>query len=207
MARELTRRQGEILEFILDHRERHGAPPTLREICSKFGYASDNSARQHLRLIEAKGAISKVRGAARGLRLAQAIPVTYTGTVRVPLVGRVAAGTPVTAVEHVDGFVALDRTMFPGKGLFALRVKGDSMKGAGIHDSDLVVVREQSEAAAGDIVVALLGDEATVKRYDESGGAVVLRPENPAFEEIVIPRERTDGFAVLGKVIGVIRKM
>jgi repressor LexA len=203
--KELTRRQGEILAFILEHQASEGAPPTLAEICKRFGFASDNAARQHLRLLEQKGAIRKIPGGARGARPAQVIPVKFQGTVRVPLVGRVAAGRPVTAVEHVDGFVALDRNMFRGSGLFALRVKGDSMRDAGIRDADLVIVREQAEAASGDIVVALLGDEATVKRYDNAGGAVVLRAENPAFEDL--PVGTGDRFSLLGRVVGVIRKM
>jgi repressor LexA len=203
--KELTKRQEEILEFIVDHQAADGAPPTLAEICSRFSFASDNAARQHLRLLEAKGAIRRIPGGARGVRLAQAIPVRFHGTVRVPLVGKVAAGRPVTAVEHVDGFVALDRNMFRGKGLFALRVKGDSMKDAGIRDADLVIVREQAEVSAGDIVVALLGDEATVKRYKTVGDGIVLHAENPDYDDIHVGRN--DRFSVLGKVVGVIRKM
>ena len=205
--KELTKRQGEVLEFVVDHQARHGAPPTLHEICDRFGFASDNAARQHLRLIGLKGHLTKVPNAARGLRLSQAIPVRFTGTVRVPLVGRVAAGRPVTAVENISGYVALDSAMFRGKALFALRVSGDSMTGAGIHDGDLVIVRAQARAARGEIVVALLGDEATVKRYDEREGRVVLRPENPAFEEIVVADDRLDSFSLVGKVVGVMRKL
>jgi len=205
--KELTRRQGEVLAFVVDHQARTGAPPTLAEICGRFGFASDNAARQHLRLIERKGLLTKVPNAARGLRLPQAIPVRFTGTVRVPLVGRVAAGRPVTAVENIDGYVALDSNMFRGKVLFALRVNGDSMRGAGIHDGDLVIVREQSRAAPGEIVVALLGDEATVKRYGERAGGVVLHPENPAFEDIVVTGDRMEAFSLVGKVIGVMRKL
>jgi repressor LexA len=202
----LTKRQGEVLEFVLDHQGRTGAPPTLREICTRFGFSSDNAAREHLRLIERKGAIRRLPGVARGARPPSAIPVQFHGTVRVPLVGRVQAGRPVTAVEQVEGFVALDRNMFQGNGLFALRVRGDSMKGAGIHEGDLVIVREQADASQGDIVVALLGDEATVKRYQRpEGGGVVLHAENPVYEDIAV--DSASAFSVLGKVIGVIRKM
>ena len=203
--KELTKRQEEILAFIVEHQSAEGAPPTLAEICGRFSFASDNAARQHLRLLERKGVLRRIPGGARGVRLAQTIPVKFQGTVRVPLVGKVAAGRPITAVEHVEGFVALDRNMFRGRGLFALRVKGDSMKDAGIHDADLVIVREQAGAVSGDIVVALVGDEATVKRYEAKDGRVVLRAENPAYEDMQVVEG--DGFSILGKVIGVIRKM
>jgi len=204
--KELTKRQEDILAFIVEHQSAEGAPPTLAEICRRFSFASDNAARQHLRLLERKGVLRRIPGGARGVRLAQTIPVKFQGTVRVPLVGKVAAGRPITAVEHVEGFVALDRNMFRGRGLFALRVKGDSMKDAGIHDADLVIVHEQAGAVSGDIVVALVGgDEATVKRYDAKDGRVVLHPENPAYEDM--PVVEGDGFSILGKVIGVIRKM
>jgi repressor LexA len=177
-----------------------GRPPTVREVQAELGFRAVESARAHLSALVDEGRLAKEPGRARGYRL----PGTAAhggATHLVPLLGRVPAGNPVTAVEEVEGHIpALTRDT--GEGLFALRVHGDSMQGAGILDGDVVVVRRQPGATSGDIVVALVGEEATVKRLHLRGRHVELHPENPAFDPIVPdPSE----FRLLGRVVEIRR--
>lgn len=186
-----------------------GRPPTVREVQAELGFRAVESARAHLAALVEEGRLEKTPGAARGYRLPGtsadgSASAGGSGSPRlVPLLGRVPAGDPVTAVEEVEGYLpVLGRVS--GHGLFALRVRGESMRGAGILDGDVVVVRRQGTADSGDIVVALVGDEATVKRLRRNGRRVELQPENPLFDTIVPdPAE----FTLLGRVIEVRRSL
>lgn len=207
-TRELTGRQQEILGFIEAFSARHGVPPTVREIGQRFRI-TPRAAFDHLRALERKGALRRRSGPGR-LSRALTVAARGPGERRVPVLGRIAAGTPLLAEENREGDLPLAPSALPGRGedMFALRVRGDSMIDAHICDGDLVLVRRQDSAQAGDIVVAMIGEgaeaEATVKRYRRDGPRVVLVPEHPTMAPIVVdPRERPVN--ILGKVIGLLR--
>ncbi len=187
-----------VFEFV---RERilAGRPPTVREVQEAFGFRAVQTARAHLERLVAEGRLVVERGRARGYRL----PGHPGTTVLVPLLGRVPAGSPDTAVEEVEGYLPVEMRG-SGRELFALRVRGESMIGAGILPGDLVIVRRQASARDGDIVVARVGNEATVKRLRLRHGRVELMPENPAYAPIV---PEADEVEVLGKVIEVRRRL
>jgi repressor LexA len=202
MVRGLTGRQREILDFISRWMEEQGFPPTLQEIAERFRFASVNAARDHLGALERKGYLRRRAGASRSLTL-EPLARPPRGQ---PLVGTVPAGTPVMAEENFEGYLDLNEYFGRGDGTFLLRVRGESMIGAGIHDGDLVVVRYQKEVAPGEIGVVFLDGEATVKRIFPEKGGCRLQPENPSMEPIHI-REGEAEFTVAGKVIGVIRRL
>lgn len=206
--RELTSRQQEVLRFIEAFSARHGVPPTVREIGERFR-VTPRAAFDHQRALERKGALSRRSGPGRMSR-ALTVAARGDGERRIPVLGRIAAGSPLLAEENREGDLPLAPSALPGRGedVFALRVRGDSMIGAHICDGDLVLVRRQDSAQPGEIVVAMVGDdaqaEATVKRYRRDGGRVVLQPEHPTMKPIVVdPRERP--VRILGKVIGLLR--
>ncbi len=204
---ELTSEQQRVYSFIVKHRQQTGFPPTVREIAQGLGYKSPNNVRQHLRLIEQKGFIRLQAGKARGIEITsfgQNEPDEVDESVSVPLVGTVAAGKPITAIENVDGYVTLDKSIFRGEGLFALRIKGDSMNGMGILNGDIVVVRRKSTAEHGEVVVVIIDGDATLKRFIKEGGRVLLRAENPAYSDIVL--SSASSIQIAGKLVGVIRK-
>lgn len=207
MAKQLTQRQQAIFDFIAGIIRRRGAPPTIREIMEQFGISSTNGVRTTLAALEKKGHIRRHPRLSRGIELVDG-PYLPDGTVEVPVLGRVAAGAPILAEENVEDTVHVDPSLAPASGeAFALRVRGDSMTEAGILDGDIVVARQQETADRGDIVVALLDDEATVKRFDPVPGAVRLLPENPAYEPIVLSGEDGTQLRIAGKVVGLMRKM
>jgi repressor LexA len=201
---DITSRQQGILDFIASTVRERGYPPTVREIGEAVGLTSSSSVHAQLANLERKGLLRKDPTKPRAMTLAR--EVARSKGVSVPLVGRIAAGAPVLAQEHVEDYVAVPSGFATEDDHFALRVTGDSMIGAGILDGDLVVVRTQQSADDGDIVAALLEgpaeEEATVKRLGRDGPRVMLIPENPAFE----PLEMTDG-RLLGKVVAVLRKL
>ena len=204
--RELTRRQREILDFIRSFSQRHGVPPTVREIGEHFR-VTPRAAFDHLRALEKKGQLRRrltTGRASRVLTLADRGPATQ----EVPVLGRIAAGAPLLAEENREGSLPLAVEWLAGKGrgeeVFALRVRGDSMVNAHIVEGDLVLVRRQGSAEPGDIVVALLDNEATVKRFGRQGEAVVLKPEHPTMSPILVRPGQKD-FKILGKVIGLVR--
>ena len=199
----LTERQSQILRFIEDLITRRGHSPTIREIGEKFGISSTNGVRTHLSALIRKGYLKKSDFISRGLELTRSLGA---GVVRVPLVGSVPAGQPIDAVENIEGEIVLDVTFLPRGDSFSLRVSGDSMKGAGIHDGDVVIVRKQNVAQRGEIVVAVVDGEATVKKYYPEGDRVRLQPENPAFDPILVSR-RSGEFRIAGKVVGLLRKL
>jgi len=199
----LTERQQQVLDFIRSEIDTVGRPPTQHEIKDHFGWASTNAVRTHLRLLEDKGELACDRHQARGLRLKS----TPRGRVvrELPLLGQVPAGTPTEAIENAEDAIGVDPDQFPDENLFALRVKGDSMQGAGIFAGDSVIVRQQTDARSGQIVVALIDGDATVKRFIRKGRKVLLHPENDAYKDIVIrPEEDT---SICGVVVGVLRRL
>ena len=186
---ELTSEQKRVYSFIVRYRQQTGFPPTVREIAQGLGYKSPNNVRQHLRLIEQKGFIRLLAGKARGIEITsfeENVPDEVDESVSVPLIGAVAAGKPITAIENVDGYLTLDKSIFKGEGLFALRIKGDSMSGMGILNGDIVVVRKKSNAEHGEVVVVVIDGEATLKRFIKEGSKILLRAENPAYSDIVL---------------------
>jgi repressor LexA len=202
----LTPEQQRVLDCISDHQKRAGMPPTVREIAAALGYRSINNVRQHLRLIQQKGYIRLRQGIARGIEILVGLAQELDGTeaVDVPLVGVVAAGAPILAVENIQGYVSIDRRIFKGEGLFTLRIKGDSMKGIGVLDGDIIIVRQQTTARQNDIVVALIEGEATLKRFIREADRIILRPENPNYSDIVVHSDRE--LMLIGKMVGVMRK-
>ena len=194
--KELTPRQAEILQLIRDTISETGFPPTRAEIARMLDFASPNAAEEHLRALERKGVIEILDGTARGLRLKEAAGL--------PLVGRVAAGSPILAEEHIVGRYAVDPHLFRPRADYLLKVRGMSMRDAGILDGDILVVHKTDEARSGQIVVARLHDEVTVKRLRRRGGTVELLPENPEFKPIVVDTRETL-FAIEGLAVGVIR--
>jgi repressor LexA len=192
----LSSKQQQILDLIREAIENTGLPPTRAEIAEVMHFRSANSAEEHLRMLERKGAIEMVKGAARGIRLKDGGGL--------PLIGRVAAGAPLLAEEHVQGRYQVDAALFKPRADYLLRVQGASMRDAGILDGDLLAVHRASEARNGQVVVARLHDEVTVKRLRRRGAMVELLPENPEFEPIVVDTRR-EIFALEGIGVGVIR--
>ncbi len=199
--KKLTPRQQEILEFIRSHLRRQGCPPTRAEIVEAMGFRSPTAAEDHLRALARKGAIELVPGVARNIRLLE-----HPGGVgtELPLVGRVAAGAPVLAQEHIEGGFHFDPTLFQPRADYLLRVRGMSMRDAGILDGDLLAVHRTPEARSGRIVVARLDEEVTVKRLEHRDGRLRLLPENPEFAPIEIDTDRRQ-LVIEGIVVGVIR--
>jgi repressor LexA len=198
----LTARQRQIVDWIRAFMGANGMPPTRAEIAAGLGFSTPSSAEDHLQALAKKGALELIPGAARGLRLREPAGVPVQGTL--PLVGRVAGGSPILAAEHVEAYYRVDAELFRPRADYLLRVRGSSMSGVGILDGDLLVVHKAVEAAPGQIVVARIDDEVTVKRFRRRGRQIVLAPENPQFEPIVIdPRERA--FSIEGIAVGLIR--
>ena len=201
--RELTRRQQEILTFIRTFSAHEGVPPTVREIGARFK-VTPRAAFDHLAALERKGALERRSTTGRASRsLVLTDRARSSDIVEVPILGRVAAGTPLLAEENREGSLPLAASALPGNGedLFLLRVRGDSMIDAHIVTGDLVLVRRQDSADPGEIVVALLDDEATVKRFLRDGDRVVLKPEHPTMAPIVVSRGMRE-LKILGKVVG-----
>jgi repressor LexA len=191
----LTPRQAKILQLVRDAIEANGYPPTRAEICGAMGFSSPNAAEKHLRTLERKGAIA-IDGSHRGIRLK-----TDPG---LPLIGRVAAGSPILAEANVQARHRVDPALFKPRADYLLKVRGLSMRDAGILDGDLLAVHATHEARSGQIVVARLHDEVTVKRYKRTGSRVQLLPENPDFKIIEVDPRR-DALAIEGIAVGIIR--
>ena len=205
----LTPRQEQILNLIRDAIDNTGFPPTRAEIANELGFKSANAAEEHLQALARKGAIEISPGTSRGIRLigasVEAIPlVPPTLMMSLPLVGRVAAGSPILAQEHVEATYSVDPAMFSAKPDFLLKVRGWSMRDAGIMDGDLLAVKKVDSAKNGQIVVARIGDDVTVKRYKKTGGIIELLPENPDFKVIRVDPE-VDDFALEGLAVGLMR--
>jgi repressor LexA len=200
MSEKLTSRQAEVLEFIQGAVREHGLPPTRAEIAAAFGFRSPNAAEEHLRALARKGAIDLSSGMARGINLREAVE----NMLGLPLIGRVAAGSPILAQENVTNRYQLDPAMFKPRADYLLKVKGLSMKDIGILDGDLLAVHRTTEARNSQIVVARVGNEVTVKRYRKKGNVVELLPENTEMEPIIVNLDQED-FSIEGLAVGVIR--
>src|SRR3990172_6764226 len=192
---DLTSRQAEILAFLRNFIERQHRPPTRAEMADGLGFSSPNAAEEHLRTPERKGVIEMTPGAPRGIRLKAA---------GLPVVGRVAAGNPILAQENIDAHVRIDARFFKPRADYLLRVKGMSMRDVGILDGDLLVVHKTPNAETGQIVVARLADEVTVKRLQRRGNRVRLLPANSDFKPIDVD-PRVEDFAIEGIGVGVLR--
>jgi repressor LexA len=202
VRKSLTKKQDRIFGFVRKHVQDIGYPPTVREIGMAFGI-SEKGAHDHLNAIEKKGYIRRVPKKPRAIEILEFVPQKLPQTaVEVPIVGRVAAGEPVLASENLDGTLPVPREVVKEDTCFALRISGQSMIDAGIFEGDLVIVRSQNYADAGDIVVALLDEEATVKRFFRDGNRIRLQPENSVMSPIIV-----DDAQILGKVVGLFRKM
>ncbi len=216
----LTARQEQILALIRDAIETTGFPPTRAEIAKELGFRSANAAEEHLQALARKGAIEITPGASRGIRLLDprsdhvrrhrldlgqlVLPHPDLMQFSLPLVGRVAAGSPILAEEHISATYTVDPSLFTARPDFLLKVRGMSMRDAGILDGDLLAVKKSDSARDGQIVVARLDDEVTVKRFRRSGGAIELLPENPEFAPIRVEPGRHE-FALEGLAVGLLR--
>jgi repressor LexA len=214
----LTARQEQILNLIRDAIENTGFPPTRAEIATELGFRSANAAEEHLQALARKGAIEISPGTSRGIRLRDvaangeerypgrqmALPHPALMQLSLPLVGRVAAGSPILAQEHIEATYSVDKSMFSAKPDYLLKVRGMSMRDAGILDGDLLAVKKIDSAKNGQIVVARLGEDVTVKRYRKTGSLIELLPENPDFQTIRVDLEHDD-FALEGLAVGLMR--
>jgi len=196
----LTARQIEILRMIETHVEESGFPPTRAEICSAMGFSSPNAAETHLRALERKGVIAMTSGASRGIRLTQQSATPST----LPVIGRVAAGSPMLAEQNVEQHCKVDPALFDPPADYLLRVRGMSMRDVGILEGDLLAVHKTTQFRSGQIVVARLHDEVTVKRIQRNRNMVELVPENPEFKPIIVDLKR-DPLEIEGIAVGVIR--
>ncbi len=210
--KKLTARQQVVYDFITEYYTEKEIPPTVREIADGLGFKSPNSVQEHLRLIEKKGFVKLRRGIARGI-----FPLTpevadepeiidhSTANIRqLPVIGNVAAGTPILALENRESEIAVDANMFSGRDLFALRVKGDSMIEDGIKSGDVVIVRQQNTAQNGDRVVAMIDGDTTLKTYLHKTDHVILHPENKNYADIVV--DEHSNFSIAGKMVGLYRQ-
>lgn len=199
---DLTPRQQEILHLIRNRVQETGMPPTRAEIAKELGFKSPNAAEEHLRALQRKGALDLVPGASRGIQLKDAI----REQIGLPLIGRVAAGQPILAEQHIEGHYQIDPALFQPRAHYLLKVSGMSMKDAGILDGDLVAVHRTADVRTRQIIVARLEDEVTVKRYKQEGTVVYLMPENSDFKPIRVDLKRQP-LIIEGVVVGVVRQV
>ena len=218
----LTARQQQILDLVQSAIERTGAPPTRAEIAAELGFKSANAAEEHLQALARKGVIELVGGTSRGIRLKSdtlralnaarfsqigkqySLPLPSLAQLNLPLVGRVAAGAPMLAQEHIDQHYLMESSLFTRRPDYLLKVRGMSMRDAGIMDGDLLAVQKSREAKNGQIVVARLGDEVTVKRFRRTKTGIELIPENPEFSTLHVAPD-DESFALEGLAVGLIR--
>ena len=208
--KELTARQEEIYEYIKKYSKENRMPPTVREIGNHFEISSTNGVRSILAALIKKGYLNRAPRLSRGIEIVDtdgsAAETAPSNTIEIPIVGRVAAGTPILAVQNLEGTVTIDRDFLACRSdVFARRVKGDSMINAGIFDGDLIFARQQKTAERGEIIVAQVDNEATVKYYQPLSDHIELRPANPKYRPIVVNKGKD--FSIAGRVIGVMRKV
>ncbi len=203
----LTDRQAQILSFIQDFIIKNKVPPTHKEIASAFELKGTYGIRQHLQLMEKKGILQLIPGKARGIRLTSPIPVESEEEIAaIPLLGRIAAGQPILAVENVEDHLHISARVFRGKHLFALRVQGDSMRNAGIRPGDIAVFNQQPQVDNGEIAAVLLDDDATLKRVQRESDGIRLKAENASYNDIVIPPDTRRRFRIIGRLVGLLRQ-
>jgi repressor LexA len=204
----LTTRQEQVLAYVENRQRETGFAPTLQEAAEHFGLKSPNSIRQHLRLMEKKGFLHRVPGRSRALVVHRASGQDQSDdVVHVPLLGPISAGPPNLAYEDPGPTVALSSRLFHGNQLFALRVRGQSMIGAGILDGDIAILDATNQVEDGTVAAVLIEDEATLKRIFRNAGGLLLRAENPDYRDIEIHRSKSDAVKVIGALIGIVRKV
>jgi len=210
--KQLTDRQEEILNFIQQFLQENGYPPTLREIGKRFDISSTFGVKRHLEALTKKGYLNILSNASRGITITRdefestaSININETNNFgKIPIIGRVAAGSPITAKENIEGSVVIDPSFIKkDDGSFALKVKGDSMIEGGIFEGDLVIISPKANAVSGDIIVARIDDEVTVKIYENKNQQIRLIPQNKIYEPIIIKNKNE--FSIVGKVTGVVR--
>jgi repressor LexA len=220
MKNELTERQKEVFEFLKDFFREEGFPPTLREIASHFELKGPRGPQKTLNILEKKGYIRKVPGGSRAIEILGSkvgrhsslpykmgfVESATAPTFPIPIIGRVQAGEPILAIENIEGYINLDRSLVSSGDVFLLRVQGDSMIDAHIQDGDFALVKPQPNAENGEIVVALIEDEATIKRIFKKRDLIRLEPAHPKMEPIVVKRGEKK-VAIVGKVVGILRKL
>lgn len=205
MTRPLTEKQLKFLSFLKEHLQERGYPPTVREIMDGLGFSSTNIVKKYLDVLDRKGYIKRQFNRPRAIKIVDASAGSRE-LMSIPIVGKVRAGTPHPAVEDIEGYLSVDRTICRGNNAFFLRVVGDSMIEAHIQEGDLVLVKPQPVANNGEIVIALVNDEATVKRFYKKGHTIQLKPEHPTMKPIVIKEGQTD-VHIIGRVTTVIRQL
>lgn len=203
MEKKLTPKQKELFDFLREFFRKKGFPPTLREIASHFGLKGLRGPQKMLNILEKKGYIRKIPGGSRAIEI---MGFPSGEVIPIPIVGRVRAGEPILAIENVEGYLNFDRNLLTSEDVFLLRVQGDSMIDAHIQDGDFVLVRQQSDAKNGEIVVALIEDEATIKRVFKERDLIRLEPAHPKMEPIVI-KKGEKRVTIVGKVVGIFRKL
>lgn len=201
----LTKRQSDVLETIREFINETGFPPTRAEIANRLGFKSPNAAEEHLKALSKKGAIEMLSGASRGIRLIEETDLNESEDLGLPIIGKVAAGYPILAQENIDSHVNIPANMFSPQADYFLSVSGTSMKNIGIMEGDLLAVHKTNTVYNGQVVVARIGDEVTVKRFEKKGSIVRLIPENEEYNDIIVDLESED-FAIEGLSVGVIRQ-
>lgn len=197
---ELTKKQKKVLEFLIEYTKRHGYPPTVREIGKYFNFLWP-AARNYLRVLERKGFIRVSRSISRGIEI---LDLKSIDAIVIPVAGKIRAGKPTLAHEEIETKITIDKTLFPHPDAFSLRVKGDSMRDAGIMDGDYVIVKPQKTLQNGQVGVVLINDEATVKRVFIKTKEIILKPENKNMQATT---HKPEEISILGRVIGIIRKL
>lgn len=207
MGKKLTETQQKVLQGITNFITERGFPPTIREIMDMFGYASVNNVQRILTVLEKKGNIRRnLRGGARCIEIIKSNAETESGIKRLPLLGNISAGAPIFAEQNIEGYISLDLSLTGSSADFLLRVRGDSMRDANIFDGDLVFVKKTNFPKNNDIIVALLDEETTVKRFYLEANHIRLQPENPEYQPIIISKNDLY-FKVLGRVEAVIHRL
>jgi len=206
MRENLTRTQKKVLNFLKNFIKNKGFPPTLREIATHFGLKGPKAPQKTIAILERKGYLRRVPGGSRAIEILGGSPFHAGQILSLPIVGRVRAGEPILAIENIEGYINLDRDLVSSEDVFLLRVQGDSMIEAHIQDGDFALVKPQPHAENGEIVVALIEDEATIKRIFMKKDLIRLEPANPSMEPIVVKKGEKK-IAIVGKVVGIFRKM
>jgi repressor LexA len=208
MDASLTNIQSKVLAFVEQSSAQNGRPPTITEVARQFGWSSTSTAQQHLKALEKKGRMTRTPNSARSIRVIKPLREVGSGQiVAVPLVGRIAAGSPIFALEEAEEVLPLPRALFRGSSLFALRVKGDSMINAGIFDGDIAVLRSGPDFSDGDIAAVVVDEEATLKRVYRTNRGIRLHPENLAYPDRLVSLEQVkQSFRLAGVLVGTIRR-
>ncbi len=204
--RDLSPTQERVFAFLKDYLGKNGFPPTLREIASHFGLKGPKAPQKTLTILKRKGYIRKIPGGSRAIEILGPAPIHSGQVFSIPIIGRVQAGEPILAVENIEGYIHFDRNLVASGDVFLLRVQGDSMIDAHIQDGDFALVKPQPSAENGEIVVALIEDEATIKRIFQNRDLVRLEPANPEMEPIIVKKDEKK-VSIVGKVIGIFRKL